>query len=93
MRCIPIPVESAVLRRLQVLKRLQDVQPNPEAGLEQMQHVETNSDSAADRAIVITVMRATQAGQQRVEASPLPPQLAPEHKAKRKLQLTKAACR
>jgi hypothetical protein len=38
-------------------------------------------------------MRATQAGQQRVEASPLPPQLAPEHKAKRKLQLTKAACR
>jgi hypothetical protein len=62
MRCIAIPVESAVLRRLKLLKRLQDVRLSPEAGLEQIQRVDTNSDSAADRAIVLTVMRATQAG-------------------------------
>jgi hypothetical protein len=87
MRRIATSVESLVLRRLKFLKRLQDVQLSPEAGLEQLQRVETNSDSAEDRAIVITVMRATQAAQQLVEASPLPPQPAPECKAKRKRQL------
>jgi hypothetical protein len=70
-----------------VVKRLQDIQLSPEAGLALMQRVETNSDSAEDRAILITVIRATQAAQQLAEASPLPPQPAPERKAKRKLQL------
>jgi len=43
MRFISIPAESAVLRRLKLLKRLQDVQLSPEAGLALMQRVETNS--------------------------------------------------
>jgi len=74
MRFISIPVESAVLRRLKLLKRLQDVQLSPEAGLALMQRVETNGDSAENRAILIKAIRATQAAQQLVEASPLPPQ-------------------
>jgi hypothetical protein len=87
MRCISVPVESAVLRSLKVVKRLQDIQLSPEAGLALMQRVETNSDSAEDRANLITVIRATQAAQQLAEASPQPPQPAPERKAKRKRQL------
>jgi hypothetical protein len=93
MRFISILVESAMLRRLKLLKRLQDVQLSPEAGLALIQRVETNSDSAEDQAIVIKAIRATQAAQQLAEASPLPPQHAPECKAKRKRQLTKAARR
>jgi hypothetical protein len=74
MRFISILVESAMLRRLKLLKRLQDVQLSPEAGLALIQRVETNSDSAEDQAIVIKAIRATQAAQQLAEASPLPPQ-------------------
>ena len=58
MRCISILVESVMLRRLKLLKRLQDVQLSPEAGLALIQRVETNSDSAEDQAIVIKVIRA-----------------------------------
>jgi hypothetical protein len=50
-----------MLRRLKLLKRLQDVQLSPEAGLALIQRVETNSDSAEDQAIVIKVIRAPQA--------------------------------
>jgi hypothetical protein len=82
-----------VLRRLKLLKRLQEVHLSPEAGLALIQRVETNSDSAEDRDILIKVMRATQAAQQFVEASPLPVQPSPERKAKRKRQWTKAARR
>jgi len=60
-----------MLRRLKLLKRLQDVQLSPEAGLALTQRVETNSDSAEDQAIVIKAIRATQAAQQLAEASPL----------------------
>ena len=59
MRSISIPVESTVLRRLMFLKHLQDMRLSTEAGLALIQHVDSNSDSAADRAIVITVIRAT----------------------------------
>ncbi len=58
-----------MLRRLKLLKRLQEVHLSPEAGLALIQRVETNSDSAADRDILIKVIRATQAAQQFVEAS------------------------
>jgi hypothetical protein len=61
MRFISILVESAMLRRLKLLKRLQDVQLSPEADLALIQRVETNSDSAEDQAIVIKAIRATQA--------------------------------
>ena len=66
-----IPVESAVLRRLMLLKHLQDMRLSTEAGLALIQHVDTNSDSAADRAITITVIRVIQA------APPLLSQPAP----------------
>jgi len=82
-----------VLRRLKLLKRLQEVHLSPEAGLALIQRVETNSDSAADRDILIKVIRATQAAQQFVEAWPRPVQPSPERKAKRKRQWTKAARR
>ena len=86
-------MESAVLGRLKLLKRLQAVNLSPEAGRALIQRVETNSCSAEDRDILIKVIRATQASQQCVEASPLPAQPSPERKAKRKRQLTKAARR
>ena len=88
MRFRSTQVESAVLRRLKLLKRLQEVQLSPEAGLALMQRVETNSWSAEDREILIQVMRATQASQELVEVSPLP-----ARKAKRKRQLMQAARR
>jgi hypothetical protein len=93
MRFRSTQVESAVLRRLKLLKRLQEVQLSPEAGLALMQRVETNSCSAEDRATLIQVIRATQASQELVEASPLLTQPPPERKAKRKRQLMKAARR
>jgi len=92
MRCIVISVASTVLRQLNVPKRLQDMQLSPEAGLAQMQGVDTNSDSAAHRVIVITGMQVTQADQQLVEGSPLPPP-PPARKAKRQQPVTKAARR
>jgi len=51
-----------------------------EAGLALIQHVDTNSDSAADRAITITVIRVIQAAQQLEEAPPLLSQPAPMRK-------------
>ena len=93
MRFLSTQVESAVLRRLKLLKRLQKVHLSPEAGLALRQRVETNSGSAEDRAILIKVIRATQASQQCVEALPLPAQPSPARKAKHKRQLTKASQR
>ena len=82
-----------MLGRLKLLKRLQAVNLSPEAGLALIQRVETNSCSAEDRDILSKVIRATQAFQQFVEASPLPGQSLPERKAKRKRQWTKASRR
>src|SRR6266849_4795863 len=93
MRFLSRQVESAVLRRLKLLKRLQEVPLSPEAGLALMQRVETNNCSAEDREILIKVIRAPQASPQCVEASPLPAQPSPERKTKRKRQLTKASRR
>ena len=73
-----IPVESAVLQRLMLLKHLQDMRLSTEAGLALIQHVDTNSDSAADRAIAIKVIRVTQAAQQLEDAPPLLSQPAPK---------------
>jgi hypothetical protein len=48
--CVISPqVESAVLRRLTLLKRLQDVHLRPEEAQALVQRVETNACSAADR--------------------------------------------
>jgi hypothetical protein len=93
MRFRSTQVESAVLRRLKLLKRLQEMQLRPEAGLALTQRVETNSCSAEARASLIQGIRVTQAFQELVEASPLPTQPSPARKAKRKRQLMKAARR
>jgi hypothetical protein len=77
---VSIPVESAVLQRLMLLKHLQDMRLSTEAGLALIQHVDTNSDSAADRAITITVIRVIQPAQQLEEAPPLLSQPAPMRK-------------
>ena len=75
-----IPVESAVLQRLMLHKHLQDIRLSTEAGLALIQQVDTNSDSAADRAIAIRVIRVTQAAQQLEAAPPLLSQPAPMRK-------------
>ena len=49
MGLISPQVESAVLRRLKLLKHLQDVPLRPEESQTVMQRVETNACSAADR--------------------------------------------
>jgi hypothetical protein len=77
---VSIPVESAVLQRLMLLKHLKDMRLSTEAGLALIQHVDTNSDSAADRASTITVIRVIQAAQQLEEAPPLLSQPAPMRK-------------
>jgi DNA-binding transcriptional MerR regulator len=92
-------VESAVLRRLKLLNRLQDVHLRPEEAQALMQRVETNTSSAADRDLLAQVIRATtQVSAQLLVSSPQPePPLAerpsPQRKAKHKRQLAKAARR
>ena len=92
-------VESAVLRRLKLLKHLQDVKLRPEEAQALMQRVETNTCSGADRGLLAQVIRATtQVSAQLFEPSPQPePRLSerplPQRKAKRKRQLAKASRR
>jgi len=92
-------VESVVLRRLKLLKRLQEVHLRPEEAQGLMQRVETNTCSAADRDLLAQVIRATtQVSEQLLAPSPLPEQAShgrplPERKAKRKRQVAKASRR
>jgi hypothetical protein len=88
-----------VLRRLKLLKRLQDVHLRPEETQALMQRVETNTCSAADRDLLAQVIRATtQVSEQLLESSLQPePRVSerplPQRKAKRKRQLAKASRR
>lgn len=88
-----------MLRRLKLLKRLQDVQLRPDDAQALMQRVETNTCSAADRDLLAQVIRATtQVSAQLLAPSPPPaPRVsarpAPQRKAKRKRQVAKAARR
>ena len=99
MDLISPQVESAVLRRLTVLKGLQDVKLRPEEAPALMQRVETNTCSAAARDLFAQVMRATtQGAAQRVDPSPEPaPRVSarpsPQRKAKRTRQVAQAARR
>ena len=92
-------VESAVLRRLKLLKRLQDVPLSPEEAQALRQRVETNTCSTEDRDRLAQVIRATtQVAAQLAEPSSQPaPRVfarpAPQRKAKRKRQLAKASRR
>jgi len=92
-------VESAVLRRLKLLQRLQEVNLSPEEAQGLLQRVETNTCSAEDRDRLAQVIRTTtQVSDQLLAPSPLPEQAShgrpsPERKAKRKRQLAKASRR
>jgi hypothetical protein len=97
MGLISPQVESAVLRRLKLLKHLQDVPLRPEESQALMQRVDTNTCSAEDRDLLAQVMRATpQVTAQLLDPSPPPdPRVSerpsPQRKAKRKRQLAKAS--
>ena len=98
--CLISPqVESAVLRRLKLLKRLQDVPLRPEESQALMQRVDTNTCSAEDRDLFAQVIRATtQVAAQLLDPSPPPdPRVSerpsPQRKAKRTRQLAKASRR
>jgi hypothetical protein len=99
MGLISPQVESAVLRRLKLLKCLQDVKLRPEEAQALMQRVETNTCSAADRDLLAQVIRATtQVSAQLLDPSPQPePRVSerpsPQRKAKRKRQLAQASRR
>ncbi len=99
MRCLFTQVESAVLRRLKLLQRLQEVNLSPEEAQGLLQRVETNTCSAEDRDRLAQVIRTTtQVSDQLLAPSPLPEQAShgrpsPERKAKRKRQLAKASRR
>ena len=93
MRFILTRVESAVLRRLQLLKRLQEVTLSPEEGLALIQRLETNSCSAQDCQVLIQMLEARQAFAHLLEASLLPEGSTPERKARSNRQLAKASRR
>jgi hypothetical protein len=59
MRLLSMQVESAVLRRLKLLKRLLDVNLSPEEAQALMQRVKTHTCSADDRDHLAQVIRAT----------------------------------
>ena len=99
MGLISPQVESAVLRRLKLLKRLQDVPLRPEESQALMQRVDTNTCSAEDRDLFAQVIRATtQVAAQLLDPSPPPdPRVSerpsPQRKAKRKRQVAQASRR
>jgi len=99
MGLISPQVESAVLRRLTLLKRLQDVPLRPEESQALMQRVDTNTCSAEDRDLFAQVIRATtQVAAQLLDPSPPPdPRVSerpsPQRQAKRTRQLAKASRR
>lgn len=99
MRLISIQVESTVLRRHKLLKRLLDVNLSPDEAQVLMQRVKMNTCSADDRDRLAQVIRATtEVSNQLLALSPLlePPALervSPERNAKRKRQLAQASRR
>ncbi len=99
MGLISPQVESAVLRRLTLLKHLQDVPLRPEESQALMQRVDTNTCSAEDRDLFAQVIRATtQVAAQLLDPSPPPdPRVSerpsPQRQAKRTRQLAKASRR
>ena len=83
-----------MLQRLELLKRLQEVNPSHEEGLALIQRVASNSCSSADYESLIQVIQAnTEVAQQLSQELPGPRSSSPQHKAKRKRQLAKASRR
>jgi hypothetical protein len=92
-------VESAVLRRLKLLRRLQEVKLSPDAAWALLERVKTHTSSAEDREQLAHLMRVTLEVTDQLRAEPdvqTPPvsqRLSPTHKGKRKRQLAQAARR
>jgi len=92
-------VECAVLHRLKLLRRLQEVKLSPNEAWALLERVKTNMSSADDREQLAHLIRVTLevTAQLRAEpAAPPPPvsaRLSPKQKAKRTRQLAKATRR
>jgi len=92
-------VEYDVLQRLQLLRRLQEVQRSPDEAWALLERVKTYTSSAADREQLAHLIRVTLDVTDQLWAEPdvqTPPaseRLSPTPKAKRKRQLAKATRR
>jgi hypothetical protein len=88
-----------VLSRLQLLKRLQEVDLSPDEAWALVDRVTTHPSSADDHERLARLIRATTAVTDHLRAAPAGPEpssprrLSPERTAKRKRQLAKAARR
>jgi hypothetical protein len=79
----------AVLSRLKLLKRLQEVDLSPDEAWALVDRVQTHTSSAEDHERLARLIRATAAVTDQLRIAPL----APERRAKHKRQLAKAARR
>ena len=96
---IPTPVGCAVLQRLKLLRRLQEVDLSPDEAWALLDRVKTHTSSAEDRERLAHLIRVTTAVTDQLRAEPAEPEppapqrLSPERQAKRKRQAAKAARR
>jgi hypothetical protein len=92
-------VEYAVLQRLTLLRRLQEVTLSPGEAWALLDRVTTHTSSADDREQLAHLIRVTTEVTEQIQAEPdmqTPPvseRFSPKHKAKRKRQLAKAGRR
>jgi DNA-binding transcriptional MerR regulator len=88
-----------VLRRLTLLRRLQEVHLSPAEAQTLLERVKTHDSSPEDRERLTELIRATTEVSDQLRAEPavpeplFPQRLSPPRKAKRKRQLVKAARR
>jgi len=94
MCVISTQVESAVLRRLKLLKRLQEGHLSPADGLALLQRLATNSCSADDYERLMKVIRATtEVSEHLLEEPSVPGPPWPERTTKHKRRVAKASRR
>jgi DNA-binding transcriptional MerR regulator len=96
---IPTPVRCAVLQRLKLLRRLQEVDLSPDEAWALLDRVKTHTSSADDRERLAHLIRVTTAVTDQLRAAPAEPEppapqrLLSERQAKRKRQAAEAARR
>jgi hypothetical protein len=89
----------AVFQRLQLLRRLQEVDLSPDEAWSLLERVKTNTTSAEDRERAAHLIRVTHEVTEQIWTEPDEPRApasqrpSPKQKAKRKRQLVKAARR
>ena len=92
-------MECAVLQRLKLLRRLQEVKRSPDEARALLERVKTHTSSADDREQLAHLIRVTLEVTDQLRADPdvqtphVSQRLSPQRKAKRKRQLAKAARR